>query len=309
MKILVKRYIAIGDVLWTTPILRALKAADPSGTVHVSTARPVVFRGSPYVDAVLEPFCPEDGYDRVIDLNGAYERRRHLHIGRAYAEEAGIAVSDPRPQMMLEPGDYARITASLRQRDWQGMGVERIVAVHMAATSPDRIWPKQHWGALLDRVLANPRLGLVVLGGGRDFRLETAGVAPETARRTIDLVRETSLHETAAALVVADVLIGPDSGVGHVAASVGCRSVILHGMTDPSRYMPMTGSGEAVWSPVECRGCIADLPPDAPPRCWKGESHCYEAIMPDSVEEALGRALKAAEAGPRWEDRLELALA
>lgn len=306
MRILVKRWIALGDVIWTTPMVRALRQADPAAAITVSTKYPEVFARNPWVAGVLPPLCDEAGFDRVIDLNGAYERRRPLHVLAAYAAQAGLAVADPRPALFPAAADFAPLRQAIAAKDWPGRGIRRIVAVHMAANSPDRIWPQRHWTALLLALLADPGIGIVALGNGRDFDLSLDGAPDHLAGRVVSLVRRTAVLETAAAVALADLLVAPDSGVSHMAPAVGTRAVVLYGMTDPSRYLPFGGGSEGLWTTAECRGCIQDLPAEQPPLCRLGAAHCYDLIPPDAVLEAAKRALSGLVAGPDWRQRLAL---
>lgn len=306
MRILVKRWIALGDVIWTTPIVRALRQRDPACQVVVSTQYPQVFANNPLVAGVLPPFCDEAGFDRVIDLNGAYERRRQAHVLAAYAAEAGVAVAEPRPELHPSPADFRPLRAAIAAKGWAERGIERVIAVHMAANSPDRIWPLGHWTAFLLQLLADPGLAVIALGSGKDFDLSVDGAPEDLGRRVVSLVRKTSIAETAAAVALADLLVAPDSGVSHMAPALGTRAVVLYGMTDPNRYLPLGGTSEGLWTTAECRGCIQDLPADRPPLCRLGRAHCYDLIGPDEVLQAARRALETLRGGPGWWRRLAL---
>jgi ADP-heptose:LPS heptosyltransferase len=56
----------------------------------------------------------------------------------------------------------------------------------------------------------------------------------------------TTLGQTAALLEAADLFLGNDTGIAHLAAAVGTPVVVVFGPTDPRRYGPLPGSGVAV---------------------------------------------------------------
>jgi ADP-heptose:LPS heptosyltransferase len=54
----------------------------------------------------------------------------------------------------------------------------------------------------------------------------------------INLAGKTSLLQTAAVLAQAQLLVGNDSGIGHIAAAMNTPTVTVFGPGDPARYHP-----------------------------------------------------------------------
>src|SRR5690606_35857484 len=90
MKILLIRFSSIGDVILTTPLLRALRASYPDAVVHFATRRACapLLEGNANVDRILT--LPEDDegglralartiraerYDHILDLHGTLRAR------------------------------------------------------------------------------------------------------------------------------------------------------------------------------------------------------------------------------------------
>nr|WP_067059018.1 glycosyltransferase family 9 protein [Mucilaginibacter sp. L294] len=80
MKILVIRFSSMGDIIYTTPIVRCLKKQLPDAEVHFLTkpAFKYIYDNNPYVDKLLllKPTLSEtiaeiraEGYDHIIDLH------------------------------------------------------------------------------------------------------------------------------------------------------------------------------------------------------------------------------------------------
>jgi len=299
-RVVVQRRYARGDVLQATPIVRAIRDKFPDHTLVVSTDINEVFAANPHVDLLMATssgFQPRAD-DLVVNLDEAYERRPRQHILSAYAEAAGVALPNPALQLHLDRHDYQTVGSLLKQAGDAWQTVSRLVAVHMGAT-PDRSWPPAHWQTLIAALQADPRIGIVALGAGADFH-------PPAVARVLDLVGRLDLRETAAAVAIADVLIGPDSALLHVAAAVGTPAVGLYGMADPNLRVPLGAEQTAIRSPVNCAGCLHDLPaPNVNPRCKFGKSFCMEAIALATVISATLQQLERRQANA-WRARLRL---
>lgn len=299
-RIVVQRRYARGDVLQATPIVRAVRQRFPDHTIVVSTDIDEVFAGNPNVDLLMATssgFRPRPD-DQVINLDVAYERRPKQHILSAYAEEAGVTLPNPALELHLDRRDYAQVNQWMAGAGPSWGTVKRIVAVHMGAT-PDRSWPPSHWAEFLSAFSSDTEVGIIAVGAGADFQ-------PPAAERILNLVNRLDLRETAAAIATADLLVGPDSALLHIAAAVGTPAVGLYGMADPRLRVPFGADQTALRSPVDCAGCLHDLPaPNTNPRCKFGRSFCMEEIAPAVVVEAARARLARCEPHA-WRVRLHL---
>src|ERR1700712_1919590 len=80
MKILVIRFSSMGDIIYTTPVVRCLKLQLPGAEIHflTKTAFKYIYDNNPYVDKLLllKPSLSDtiqdikaEGYDYIIDLH------------------------------------------------------------------------------------------------------------------------------------------------------------------------------------------------------------------------------------------------
>jgi ADP-heptose:LPS heptosyltransferase len=67
--------------------------------------------------------------------------------------------------------------------------------------------------------------------------------------------RGLSLGQLAALLSTADVYVGNDSGVTHLAAAIGVKTIALFGPTDRDEWAPRGSDVEVVTLGVECSPC------------------------------------------------------
>jgi len=298
--IVLKRQGALGDVIWTTPILRGLRRLFPRHNLLAITQKTEVFAKNPDADLVFNMQYEPFPNDVIINLDWAYEKRRELHLLHAYAEASGISPASTHPALYPTQGELlfcaTRILHYFQHRD-----IKRLIAVHMAATSPDRIWPKAHWQRFITDLLQQDiQLGIVVLGHDRDFSAADIGFSVNP--RVLCLTRQLSLMHTAAVLSLCDLLVAPDSGVLHIAAAVNVPYLGLFNMADPATRLPLTTGSRSLWANIECRGCIRDIAPMNDLFCPRGHADCMESILPEEALTVTAQMLEAV-IPERWKTR------
>jgi heptosyltransferase-2 len=125
----------------------------------------------------------------------------------------------------------------------KGTRIQNLVALHpgSGAYAPARRWPLTRWAAVADALIVQGAK-VVLLGGSeeRDLRRSVLG-AMQHANRVLDLGGRTTLGELAAVLQRCDLFVGNDSGVAHLAGSVGTPVVAVFGPTDPHAWGPYGG--------------------------------------------------------------------
>ncbi|WP_028312822.1 glycosyltransferase family 9 protein [Derxia gummosa] len=298
-RIVVRRRAARGDVLQTTPVVHALRRRHPRARIVMWTDATEVYADNPDVDLLAlcsSGFQPAPD-DLLVNLDEAYERKPRQHMLLSYAEAAGVALTDQRLRLHPNAWDYRLAASALSQKPGVA-NAARLVALHMSST-PDRSWPAAHWNRLAELLLAEPDVGVIVVGAGKDHRL------PEHPR-VLDLVNRMELRSTAVAVALADVLVGSDSFMLHVAGAVGTDAVGLYGIAEPVTRIPVGAHQEGMLAPVECAGCLHQAPaPNTNPRCKFGQAFCLERIAPEDVLTAARRSLSAAQPHG-WRLRLRL---
>ncbi|MCL2074837.1 MAG: methyltransferase domain-containing protein [Betaproteobacteria bacterium] len=301
--IVMKRAYALGDVIWTTPVLRELRRIYPRHNLVVSTGMTNVFLHNPDADLVFNTQYEPLPDDVLIDLDWAYETRRELHVLHAYAKASGISLTSTQPALYPANSDF-RPVATLVLRHFRHLKVESLIAVHMGYNSPGRIWPREHWQRFLADLLQQ-NVGIVILGSEKDFSAADIGIADH---RILCLAHyQLPLLQTAAALSLCDLLVAPDSGVLHIAAAVGVPCLGMFSMAAPSARMPFATGSRALWADIECRGCLKSIAPKAFPLCPREHADCMERILPEEVLSMTLKMLEALMPG-RWQTRCRMAL-
>jgi heptosyltransferase-2 len=92
-----------------------------------------------------------------------------------------------------------------------------------------------------------------------------------------------TLRETAALLSGANLLVGNDSGLAHLASSVGTRVLTIFGATSPDRSRPL-GRHRTFFKPQDCGPCYKRT-------CPMPHHACMDAVEVREVLEDVLRAL------------------
>jgi ADP-heptose:LPS heptosyltransferase len=303
--IILRRSKALGDVIWATPILRELRHYYPCHNVLVSTERTDVFIHNTDADLVFNlqyKFLPDD---LLVNLDETREMFRELHPLHAYAKASGIPLTLTQPTLYLTSNEF-RLCAAHVLHHFKNLDTERIIAVHMTATSLDRTWSKKYWQQLISNLLQqDKKLGIVILGYGQDFSAADTGFS--TNRRVLCLVRQLSLMRTAAVLSLCDLLITPNSEVLHIAAAVSVSYLGLFNTADHTACLPFTAGSRAIRADLECRGCLQNIAYTEAPPCPSGHPDCIERIFPEEVQAMTIRMLEAVTPGG-WKTRCRMAI-
>jgi heptosyltransferase-3 len=114
------------------------------------------------------------------------------------------------------------------------------LAVHPGSGSPAKNWPLDRFAATAGR-LSPGRPWLLVLGPAEHEAVPPPGAV---------VARGWPLRTLGAALTRAGLFLGNDSGVAHLAAAGGTRTLTLFGPTDPARWAPVGRSVATLRAPT-----------------------------------------------------------
>lgn len=222
---------------------------------------------TPAADAALFTDWPETGteVERLLALTD------HLGLPRR-----GLALDFP-----LQDTDRDAAAALCR-----GLGDRPLAIVHAGAQLPSRRWPLERFGEIAD-ALAEAGLA-VVLTGGADERELVDELARQLQAPALNLVGSTSLWTLGALVERARVVVCNDTGISHVAAALGTRSVVVASGGDVARWAPADTRRHAVlWHDVPCRPC-------AHAQCPIG----HPCALGVAVADVRAAALRAADVAP-----------
>lgn len=336
----------LGDVLLTTPLIRSLKQAYPDAAIDAlvfAGTEEILAGNSDLANVIAMP--PRATLRQTVALGWRLWRRYHLAISTqtgdrptAFAWVAGrkrIGLTEgdgmlarlkrrALGQFVVTDPELHRVADLLRLADMLGIEeAEDIVlpagpvrgdispgrpyaVIHAGPMFRYKRWTEEGWRALA-AALAARGLAVVATGGPSDadkqYLDSVWGARPEVRR----LDGALSWGELAALIGGAQVYIGPDTSVTHLAAATGAPTVALYGPTDPRLFGPWPAGGLAdpwiaagtiqrrgnVWlvqNPLPCLPCQQE----GCERHRESFSQCLDELSPSQVLMAVDQALPSA---------------
>jgi ADP-heptose:LPS heptosyltransferase len=202
----------------------------------------------------------------VVDLRGSgtalFLRREKRAIWKKHVGEPIHKVIDaarvlklegdpPAPHLYITPDVQALADQMLAPRPGEPMGP--ILAVGPASNWVGKIWPIERFAQTAQQLLGpqGPLAGgrLLIMGGPGDSRMVEELRMASARGRYVDLTGKVDLLTAYAALKRADLFIGNDSGLMHIAAAAGVPTIGLFGPSDERRYGPWGDNTVAVRGP------------------------------------------------------------
>ncbi len=167
--------------------------------------------------------------------------------------------------------------------------------LHPGATAPSRRYPTAGYAAAA-RALVMEDGWQVVLAGSESDSETVAEIRRCMGVPAVALPGAFTLAELAAAIEMADVFVGNNSGPAHLAAAVGTPVVDLYALTN-SQHTPWRVPSRVLFHDVPCRNCYRSV-------CPMGHHACLRKVDPRQIVAAVrqlrGRpALAVAAAAPR----------
>ena len=325
LRILLVRFSSIGDVLLTTPLVRALRRRHPDARLIYVTKRAVapLVTDNPHLSQVIalepdEPLAHLAHRLRALeptlglDLHGSLRSAalRLLVQGRwsGYAKRKLARTLLVATKLDLYRGDVPvaeRYFEAARRLDVRPDGGPP--EFFLGAAAPERV---SRW--LAERGLATEPLAALAPGAAHatkrwpiahwqalaerlremGYRLvvlggpEDRGAAQQLGPLAESAAGEFTLQETGACLARAKVLISGDTGVMHMATGVGTPVVALFGPTVRAfGFFPYHARATVLAQDLRCRPCSTM----GTARCPLGHHRCLVDLLPAQVAAAVER--------------------
>lgn len=268
----------IGDVLMSTPILRALKQKFPDCSIDYVTMKQCmpVLEENPNIRTMYDWGAQETiDFAKYTQVLRPYIRtqlfkpdwpRLGMHLMDLYALHAGVTLTDRK--MELRP-----IPVVLKN---YGLRVKKYVCIRAKSSAFIKDWEYTRFGQLTKLLMKE--YPVVVTGKKGDPTFEGA----------VDMTGM-NLRESAYVIQQARLLISVDSIGMHIAGAVETPALGLYGATDPKETRPLGYEKFAAIVPKDRNGCGE--------ACHLGEcikpSKCIDNITVDEVYEKAKVLLRA----------------
>lgn len=143
----------------------------------------------------------------------------------------------------------ARLTKTFADRPF--------AAVHPCGYTPQKRWPADAFACLVRMLREKHGIGTVLVGGRGD-RSAAESIEARAKQHHDDVLScagQLGLSGTAALIRRADVFIGPDSGLAHLAVALGTRTVVLFGPSDHRKWGTEQPRHAIVRKEMPCAPC------------------------------------------------------
>jgi heptosyltransferase-1 len=169
-----------------------------------------------------------------LDVSGWLPHFIDDHRRLVEALAPGAAAEEYFPRLDVSHEDVTWLNGWLREQEWAGGDY---MAIHPFSGDNKKNWPIERWKILVDRLERKAAARVVILCSASEF--DRLGDWPKTTDERVRFLSGTPLRQVKAVLSRARLLIGGDSGPGHLAAALGTPVLSLFGQGDPARSGPV----------------------------------------------------------------------
>ena len=253
----------IGDALMTTPVLEALHHQYPQAVIDIVTdARASdLFEYCPYRGEIILKQKGWRGtiallkrlrvtrYDLIVDLR-TDGLTLLLHGRRKLTRRGNRTTCGHAVERHLDViSQYIRPAEIPPQRVWLTKSHQKFAQQQLAdlpgkrwlALGPGARWAPKCWSPENYVELANQLtdyFDAIILLGSQDDMNTCQHISESLVLPHRNLAGKTDLLQAAAILEQAQLFVGSDSGLGHLAAASGTATLTVFGPGDPERYHP-----------------------------------------------------------------------
>jgi heptosyltransferase-2 len=292
-----RRLGGIGDVIMTTPVLRALKKLVPRCHLTYATdleysqqALAHVIEHNPYVDDLIS-FHSTQGksYDYSIDITSTglnKEKSGSIPPNRIdmFAEAVGVSIEDnPLPIYEVKSGERDWAKQEIKEKYLLGAKKQEVSIIAVQARSNDarRTWPLDYVKELCSLLAENETYRILLFDWGHESDRW------ESAPRLFPIVKM-PLPQVAALIEQSNVVVCPDSALLHLAGALQKKIVAIFGPIPPESRINYYSNATGIQLPLPCKNCWYS------PRCTKDSGNsmsCLTKITPNMVKEAVDKKL------------------
>lgn len=194
----------------------------------------------------------------------------------------GLPAGSAIPEKIAGPG----LSVSRRQQQaaLQAMGLADddtpfVALCPGAEYGPAKRWPAGHYAGLAARAL-EAGLNVWLFGSDKD-RAVCAEVDSGCGGRCVNLAGKTDLAQAVDLISMARAVVSNDSGMMHIAAALGLKTIALFGSTSPEYTPPLSDNAEIINLQLECSPCFER-------ECPLGHLNCLRQISVERVAQSLG---------------------
>jgi ADP-heptose:LPS heptosyltransferase len=162
----------------------------------------------------------------------------------------GVPVTDrPPTQLGISQTASSTIDERLKNANLEG---KKLALIHPAAAFLTKQWSAANFARVVEYLDRAGFSSVAIVGPGQDKVLDELQDNCSVPISTFNL----SLPEVSALASRSDLFVGNDSGIAHIAAAVGTRSVVVFGSSNIAHWRPWSrAESEVVFEEMPCQPC------------------------------------------------------
>lgn len=223
-----------------------LADGDPLINVFADYAWIITFLGEPDSDfeqnLIFTANCSHS--TEVITLSMKASKKFSGHITDFYIQqfiaESGLTLEpwQARPDNVLIKATQADVNRGRELLKEIGVdSSEKLVVIHPGSGALRKCWHLDNFLAVAEQLSPKGITAVFLLGPAELDRLNKAAIKKITA--VAKCLTDLSLTQVLGLLSCADAFVGNDSGITHLAAGLGVKTIAVFGPTDPDLYRPI----------------------------------------------------------------------
>jgi len=131
-----------------------------------------------------------------------------------------------------------------------------LIAIHPGSSSRQKCWPVESYAELLLWLNKEMNVQPLIVSGPSD--IEIIEELKVRVKESFILVDHLPLPHLAAVIKRCNLFIGNDSGITHLAAALGTRTIAIFGPTDPNIWGPRGEQVKILCKGIPCSPCLPD---------------------------------------------------
>ena len=165
----------------------------------------------------------------------------------------GVPVTDrPPTRLAVTVRSLLSVSAKLQAAGWEDEA-KPFAVVHPAAAFDTKQWATENFARVAEEVTARGLIPIAIVSPKEKQVLES--LRKQTSARVIGL-SDLSLPEVTAFASRAQLFVGNDSGIAHIAAAAGAPCVVIFGSSNVAHWRPWTTNpNEVVREDMPCQPC------------------------------------------------------
>ena len=199
------------------------------------------------------------------------------YVALAYSRGEHIPTEYPLPRLQIKEQEQAKVLTKFNIKDKN----KKILALCPgAAYGSAKRWPENYFAEIANKKIQDG-WDIWLFGSKQDIPV-IDNVVQQISSKCYSFAGQLQLSKTVDLMSMTDIVISNDSGLMHMASSLGKYIVAIYGSTSPSFTPPFGKNARIVSENLSCSPCFKK-------DCPLQHHQCMKAIMPKQILDLLAK--------------------